>query len=133
MSDENETEDATPEAPPANEPLVVRVSEVRKEVGVEFATKSGTVRHYTLKEMPATKRDQWLKRHSRRMKPGTTIIQDFDGIEADLIAECLYDENDQRIPLAVVKTYYSSTQRQLAKACNVLNMLSDTEDDAKNG
>ena len=110
------------------------ISLVRRErtVRVEKPDAERTEVEYTLREMTAMERDQWLQRFQKRMKRGTTIIQDFVGIEADLVAACLYDERDVRVPLELIKEWPASQQRRLAIACRRLNLLDAEEDDAKN-
>lgn len=110
----------------------VRLSLKQKEIEVVLEGVGGDSETYTLVEMTALQRDKWLQRMQKRMKKGTTIITDFIGIEADLVAECIRD-GGQRMSLDQIKEWPASTQRELSIMCRKLNALDRTgDDDPKN-
>lgn len=101
---------------------------------VELKTGVGTAENFLLKEMTAAARDQYLDGLSARMTTDAsgkaTGIRKFDGIQAELLACCLYREGGDLVsktevqawPASVVSGLFEEAQRlnRLDKADNVL-------------
>lgn len=120
-------DEATPETPVDDE---LCITLVRKTKGVKVTDESGMVHRMTLKEMTGANRDKLLNSQAKRAKMApdgkSGQVVDFDGIQVDLIARCLYDEKDKLVEAKDIAQYPATVQSALYKACCTLNAMDDT-------
>lgn len=99
-------------------------------------------RKYTLKELTGKQRDAYLTKNSAKMKfvkgkpAGLTT---FDGVQTDLLTECLFDEKNQLVTAAEMANWPAHVQEQLFTEARKLSNLrqekqaeEDDEEQAKN-
>jgi hypothetical protein len=116
---------------------VKRYSLKRKVVVIELEGEDGTVSACELREMNGTERDRFLNTSNRRLKTdsqGNAVgVSDFNGIYADLIAQCLYREG-ALVPKSEILNFPASLQADLHRICQEINSLGDkAREAAKNG
>lgn len=109
----------------------------RKSVPVVMEDENGNEFACELREMTGAERDQWLNGMAGRMRvdaQGNPVgVAKFDGLQADLIALCLY-QADTRVPKSQIVGYPASVQTELFKICQEINSLGDkAREEAKNG
>lgn len=92
---------------------------------------------YTLREMTGQSRDAYLNfmagrmRHDQSGKPSG--IKNFDGMQADLIARCLFDPDKKRVDPKTISRWPSKVQQALFEVCQEMNGLDESaEKKAKN-
>ena len=117
-----------------------------EEVPVKLKGKDGSVKEYVLVELDGSKRDEYLTAMGKRMKtvatgkfddkgkPVTiTEIKDYKGLQAQLICMCLKNKaTGEVISFDDCQALPTKTQNALFKACQDINGLNDTENEAKN-
>lgn len=116
------------------EKLVFASLEVQKQP-VEIAGVA-----YELRELTGKQRDAYLTKNGAKMKyvkgkpAGLTT---FDGVQTDLLSECLFDEKGQPVAASVMAKWPASIQDALFDAARKLSKLgtedkADDEGDEKN-
>ena len=116
---------------------IMRCTLKLKSVPVIFETEEGTEKKGTIKELTGKLRDQYLTSMSGKMKYDDkgrpSGIKTFDGLQAGLLALCLYDEDNELIPIADIQKFPSTTQDDLYKKAQELSALNiKGEEEAKN-
>ena len=98
----------------------------RKSVSITLEDESGKAKKYELREMSAAKRDAYLTRLSTRIKTGedgsNQGVSDFEGLQADLIATCLFD-GDKQVDVATIQEWPASAVGGIFKEAQSLNSL----------
>lgn len=119
------------------DPLVFETIEIQK-VPVKIAGKD-----YELRELNGKQRDAYLTKNNARMrfiKGKPAGLTSFDGVQTDLLVECLFDvETNKAVPVAVIQTWPASIQDALFEAARKLSKLGkeaeakdpDEDDDTK--
>jgi hypothetical protein len=105
------------------------ISLVRDEIPIELRLADGTTRKYKLYEMTGAQRDAWMTRNLKRARyddKGQAVgVQDYNNVQADLIACCLYDDRDQAVPLSTIASYPARAQQFLFDKCQLLTGLNE--------
>lgn len=137
MATERDDEDETQEPKPASpepeeknepEPEEYQFSLVFKEKKVTIINGTGVKSVYTLREMSGKGRDQYqslLAKRAPRIDQAGNPQGKFDpqGLEEQLITMCLFDANNQQVPVTVIRDFPSSVQEGLFNAAARLNGL----------
>jgi hypothetical protein len=135
MSDET-TNDTPPEedTKPPDDLLVIEVRRQIRPIHLKF--EDGTELKGTLREMMGTKKDDWLNFCQKRIKVvdgKASGMNDFKGMEAELISQCFYDEDGKLVPKAKIEPWPATVKSKIFKACQKLNALDDeSENQVKN-
>ncbi len=123
-------------APAVDDVLVIRLARRERRVTVE--DEQGIAKTYAVREMMGNSRDQWLNGMAKRMKldkNGAPVgVAEFGGLQASLIARCLYDDQGKLVTEAVIAQWPASAQKALFEVCQDLSGLTDKtkEELAKN-
>ena len=111
---------------------------VFQKVLVDLTMEDGTVKEYSLHELGAEPRDDFLSDMGGRMvhdvhgKP-TNQIKRYKDIQSYLISKTLYDENGDLVTLEVLRKFPASVLSMLFKASKKLSGLDELgEKEAKN-
>ena len=102
----------------------LEVSLKRAEIKVKVIDDAGKEHTYTLRELSGKQRDLFLNSMGKRVNFVNGKIQGlktYDGVQADLLALCLYDENNEVVKEDVIQTYPASVLAKLFKAAQVLS------------
>ena len=90
---------------------------------------------YELREMVAAVRDHYLDQLGDRMKTDATGkvtgVRQFDGLQASLLAVCLFDGSGTLVPKVMIQTWPAGTVSGLFEAAQHLNRLNVTAEEAK--
>ena len=119
------------------EPMIVKLKQA--EIPVVMVTEDGTERDYIIREMVGHVRDAYLTKMSGKFefngKGDVTKIKNFDGLQANLLAKCLHDDDGKLVPLGTVQGFPATAQAQMFKAAQTLNGLDEEtkKDESKNG
>lgn len=97
----------------------------------------GTEQEFYLKEMVASVRDQYLTSVSDRVRVDSngkvTGIKKFDGMQADLIAKCLYygdgNTKDALVAKSLIQAWPASVVSSLFRECQDLNLIDEKKKD----
>ena len=113
------------------------ISLVRKTKKIKITGEDGGTKLYTLKEMTGANRDNYVSSQIKKAKIGPdgkpVGITDVDGAQSNLIAKCIYDENDKPIPESVIAQWPASAQTAVFKVCRDMNgMDEESEEKEKN-
>ena len=103
-----------------------------KEQGVKITTPNGNVKNYVLKELTGEQRDSFLNMMASRlvMKDGKVqSLSSFDGLQASLVAECLYDEKGESIDKDIIQKYPAQVLASLFKAAQELSGMDISEEE----
>ena len=116
----------------------VRVSLKCEEVPVILEAEDGTERTLVLREMVGKDRDAHLQSMAGKMKMNATGqvigVKSFDGLQASLLARCLYDENGELVPQKEIQSFPTRTQIALFEVAQEINGLNrEAQENAKNG
>ena len=107
-----------------------------KELSVEMVGTDDQAKTYTLREVSGKQRDLFLNDMSKRVdfaKGEAQSISNFEGLQAGLLALCLYDENNKLVTKDVIQGYPSSVISSLfAEAQKLSGLDADAENEAKN-
>ena len=102
-------------------------------------THNGEKKDYELREMISSVRDKYLNTIKSRMlfnpKTGNPQgVKNFEGMQADLLARCLYDSDGNAVPLNTIQEWPASKVTTLFEAAQKLNGLNlkKEEDESKN-
>lgn len=95
---------------------------------VEVEGPDGTVVEYELREMTAVTRDRYLDKLQKRMQLDANGraagIRKFEGMQADLVASCLFHKTDGRsVSEDVIQGWPASAVVSLFSAAQELNRL----------
>lgn len=106
-------------------------------ISIENDTGEGTT-EYELREMTAAQRDNYLDGLNKRLRivNGTAAgVARFEGLQADLISACLYDNGGGVIPITEIQKWPASLVAQIFKQAQDMNQLSKEMEEAelKNG
>jgi hypothetical protein len=107
-----------------------------KEEVVKVKTKDGNIVHYTIRELPGGERDKFMNGMNKRieMNPDGTPkgVRDHSEIMADLLFRCVFDEENNRIPISVVQTWPATLQEQWFRKAVALSGLNQKAEEVKN-
>jgi hypothetical protein len=118
------------------EPL--RFSLRRKTRKVTLLDEHDVEKDYILRELDGAERDRWLTIMGKKMKMGTsgpTGVQDFTGIQAELLGLSIVDEEGKKVNVPTIQSWPSSVQTALFKIVQEMSGLGDTnkvEEQVKN-
>lgn len=108
---------------------VLKFNLTREEIPVVLVDKDGVERKYVLREMLGRDRDAYLTQMSKKMKfndKGKVCgISSFDGLNAQLLSRCLYDENDEAVDIETIQDLPSRVQSDLFKTAQKMNALDE--------
>ena len=111
----------------------LRFSLHREEIPVILMTEDGTEKAYILREMSGRDRDAYLTKMGGKFKfntKGKVIgVKSFDGLQAALLAKCLFDEDDKLVHIDKIQGFPTITQGKLFKEAQTLNALEDDEEE----
>lgn len=101
-----------------------------KTIPVKLAGKS-----FKLVELTGAQRDEHLNRVGKRIQynaDGKALgFANYDDHQSHLISQCLRDENDKPVDIAIIRKWSASTQERLYNAVLVLSGLDKGEPAAK--
>lgn len=114
----------------------IRISLRRKTIPVELELEDGKVVNWSLKEMTGGQRDAFLNITGKRMKTNrtgtSTIIKNYEGLHAELICRCLYDDQEKPVSKSFVQTKINSyAQAVLYAQCRELCGLTEEAQEAE--
>lgn len=145
-TDEIPTEESKPEETPKEEPdkedeeedveAPMKLTSVRKKCKVDVEMEDGSTEQYILREMTGVMRDNWLNAMAKKSKTnaeGKTVgVRDFSGLQASLIAYCLYSLPDLKpVKIDKIQSFPSSAQSALFTRCERMNALTPISDKAE--
>lgn len=105
----------------------LRVSIVLKERPVLVTEANGEERKFVLRELTGEERDVYLSWMSKRIKfedGKATNITNFEGMQAELLARCLHDEENKLVPVDILQKFPASALSVLFEVAQTLNGLS---------
>lgn len=117
--------------PAADPDAPISVRGFRREKKVEIEFEPGIPKRFVVREMLGADRQKWQKR--QRARYGTDFqgqpagVAEFEGMEADLISCCLFDENNRAVPASTVNGWGSSVQSFLYQLCLAINAISEKD------
>src|SRR5690606_21907986 len=86
---------------------------------------------YYLREMWGTARDEYLDSLTKRMDFGAdgkaTRMKSFKGLQANLIARCLYNSDNELVTMDEIQSWPSSVQSKLYAKAREINGLDEEE------
>jgi hypothetical protein len=89
--------------------------------------------HYELREMMSSARDKYLDQLGDRMKVNSAGqfagIRKFDGLQASLLANCLYDSEGLLVSKDVIQRWPAGVVSGLFDEAQKLNKLNTTKED----
>ena len=117
---------------------VLTLTLVRQEAPVTLTLVDGIAKDFVLRELTGKGRDEYLNSMAKKMKFGPDGtpkgIQSFDGLQASLLSKCLYDEENNLVPIADIQAYPATAQAALFRKAQELSALNDEgEAETKNG
>lgn len=99
----------------------------RQITHISLEKENGGTEEFELREMSAAKRDAYLDRLSRRVKIGAKGenmgVSNFEGLQADLIASCLFGENGRAVAIQEIQEWPASVVAGIFKQAQELNSL----------
>lgn len=103
---------------------------------VEVEQSDGTVDEYELREMTAVTRDRYLDKLQKRMQLDVNGraagIRKFEGMQADLVASCLFRKTDGKgVSEDVIQSWPASAVVALFAAAQELNRLKQVAEEAE--
>lgn len=117
----------------------IELSLVGEVIPVSLKAADGSTRKYEMREMLSQARDKHLDRLSDRVKTnekGEVIgIKKYEGMQADLLSSCMFDEEDKPVTAKEVQAWPASVTTKLYKMAQKLNHLTAEEkkdDETKN-
>jgi len=94
----------------------------------------GKETHYEIREMMASARDKYLDQLGDRMKVDSagkmSGIRKFDGLQASLLCQCLFDAEGHLVPKEVIQKWPAGVVSGLFDEAQKLNKLSTTKEEA---
>lgn len=105
----------------------LQFSLITKQVPVELANETGKVVTYSLREMVAEHRDQYMQEFKGRLEVNeegnARGVRNFLSLQADLLALCLYDDKGERVRADVIQKWPASVVQELYTEARRLNSL----------
>ena len=98
------------------------------EQPVSLKAKDGVVKKYVLREMTAKQRGAYLNSIQDRVTVvdgKVTGIKDFDGLEASLLAKCLYTEEGKLVGISDLNEFPGRVLKKLFEAAQILSGLNE--------
>jgi hypothetical protein len=96
-------------------------------VEIESSSPGGETAKYELREMKASVRDRYMDKMSARLqinaKGDVVGIKKFDGMQIDLVSQCLFDKDGKLVSDSTLKEWPSGTVADLFEAAQELNHL----------
>lgn len=90
---------------------------------------------YEIREMMASVRDKYLDSLGDRMRTDTSGkfsgIRKFDGLQASLLCQCLYDGEGHLVPKEVIQKWPAGVVTGLFEEAQKLNRLDAKEEETK--
>jgi len=117
------------------EPMRIKVDV--EEIPVILEKADGTEMECTLRGLTGKGRDKYLSSMQSKIRYGSSGrpigMKSFDGLYAGLLAMCLFDAENELIPLADIQAFSATCQGELfAKAQKISSLGEDAEVDSKN-
>ena len=114
----------------------IRVRVQCEEVPVILEMEDGTERSLMLREMIGKERDKHLQSMASKVRlnaKGEVVgLKTFDGLQAGLLARCLYDESGELLPIEEIQGFPTTTQVALFNVAQEIKGLNLTVEEAKN-
>lgn len=105
-------------------------------VPLQLTAADGSVNEYELREMTAAMRDRYMSALGARVqfndKGEPAGIKSFDGMQADLITQCLFDSTGKLVTKEEVQSWPASVVSDIFKEAQKLNRL-DRDASAEEG
>ena len=118
----------------------IKLSLQRKEVPVTLLGEGGVEKAYVLREMSGAQREAYHQLSIKRVrfdpKGKATGVKDFEGMHAELLAFCFFDQEGKAVPREEIQSLPQSAQVQLFNAAQQLNGLvsrKEEPDDSEGG
>lgn len=109
---------------------------VFKEEPVVITGSDNVARNYVLRELSGKARDSYLTEMGSRMEFSggevTGGLSSYDGVQAHLIARCLFDENSKSVPIDTIQSWPTTVLNGLfAKAEELSGLQKSSKSKAK--
>jgi hypothetical protein len=105
-----------------------------KEIPVKLVTKEGVQKVFTLVELDGSQRDSFMQDMADRIEfQGGKVskITNFEGMQSNLLAMCLYDDKKQLIPIEELNKFPAGVLTELFKTAQKISGLELTEEEMK--
>lgn len=105
-----------------------------KQESVVLEDANGVESVYTIREYSADSRDRYIdaqmKKAEYTAKGELVKVLDHKGVQTRLLAECLYDAKEERVPESVISSWPDSLVRGLYEiATKVCNLVTDEDEE----
>ena len=108
-----------------------------KEEPIKIEGLDGIERDYVLRELNGLQRDTYLDGIGAQMKfnhAGKTAgLKSYKDLQASLLAKCVYDDENNLVPLASIQTWPAGLQGDLFEIANKMSRLDKGEKDDTSG
>jgi hypothetical protein len=105
-----------------------------KEIPVKLVTKEGVQKVFTLVELDGSQRDSFMQDMADRIEfqaGKVSKITNFEGMQSNLLAMCLYDDKKQLIPIEELNKFPAGVLTELFKTAQKISGLELTEEEMK--
>ena len=107
------------------------------EVVLEPKDEDGEEKKFILRELIGKQRNKYMNKMTDRIRisPQGKVLgmKNFDGMQADLLSKCLYNDQDELVSVEEIEELPASTQQALFQKAQELSGLNQEQDeDEKN-